>query len=320
MDKKTRKRLRYAGVAGLLLLIGTLALFVNGSLGAYTNLNSVKRVVSTGTQSDTMFGSNYLSLVSSVDTDYSIKRISLDDSKEEMSFTVVVSNYEWGDEKRYNPKDISYTVTAQLLSVDGGSLSEDISGIKINGNPFDKNGTCVLEGQTLPTGGACKNEYKFVLPSTLKNKIKIQMTAEALGDSVDAVNSKNLAAILSFADYVTTKTWTGHFIDSTDKAPGEYDAFNYEISGNGAGTVTVTWPKSLQLSKWATGETQMTDTFSFGVSDDVTSIQFQFYRNPDKPLNLTSKDSKAQWEELEKMIKVTFTDTEKVDENDKTQN
>lgn len=320
MDKKTRKRLRYAGVAGLLLLIGTLALFVNGSLGAYTNLNSVKRVVSTGTQSDTMFGSNYLSLVSSVDTDYSIKRISLDDSKEEMSFTVVVSNYEWGDEKRYNPKDISYTVTAQLLSVDGGSLSEDISGIKINGNPFDKNGTCVLEGQTLPTGGACKNEYKFVLPSTLKNKIKIQMTAEALGDSVDAVNSKNLAAILSFADYVTTKTWTGHFIDSTDKALGEYDAFNYEISGNGAGTVTVTWPKSLQLSKWATGETQMTDTFSFGVSDDVTSIQFQFYRNPDKPLNLTSKDSKAQWEELEKMIKVTFTDTEKVDENDKTQN
>lgn len=320
MDKKTRKWLRYAGAAGLLLLIGTLALLVNGSLGAYTNLNSVKRVVSTGTQSDTMFGSNYLSLVSSVDTDYSIKRISLDDSKGEMSFTVVVSNYAWGDEKRYNPKYISYTVTAQLLSVDGGSLPEDISGIKINGNPFDKNGTCVLERQILPTGGACKNEYKFVLPSTLKNKIKIQMTAEALGESVDAVNSKKLAAILSFADYVTTKTWTGHFLDSTDKAPGEYDAFNYEISGNGAGTVTVTWPESLQLSTWATGGKRMTGTYSFGVSDDVTSIQFQFYRNPDNPLNLTSKDSKAQWEELEKMIKVTFTDTEKVDENDKTQN
>lgn len=320
MDKKTRKWLRYAGAAGLLLLIGTLALFVNGSFGAYTNLNSVKRVVSTGTQSDTMFGSNYLSLVSSVDTDYSIKRISLDDSKGEMSFTVVVSNYTWGDEKRYNPKDISYTVKAQLLSVDGGKLPENISGITINGQAFDNNGTCVLAGQDLPTGGACKNEYEFVLPSTLKNKIKIQMTAEALGDSVDAVNSKKLAAILSFADYVTTKTWTGHFLDSTDKAPSEYDAFNYEISGNGAGTVTVTWPESLQLSTWATGGKRMTGTYSFGVSDDVTSIQFQFYRNPDNPLNLTSKDSKAQWEELEKMIKVTFTDTEKVDENDKTQN
>ena len=320
MDKKTRKWLRYAGAAGLFLLIGTLALFVNGSFGAYTNLNSVKRVVSTGTQSDTMFGSNYLSLVSSVDTDYSIKRISLDDSKEEMSFTVVVSNYTWGDEKRYNPKDISYTVTAQLLSVDGGKLPEDISGITINDKTFDENGTCVLDVQNLLTGSARRNEYKFVLPSTLKNKIKIQMTAEALGESVDAVNSKKLAAILSFADYVTTKTWTGHFLDSTDKAPGEYDAFNYEISGNGAGTVTVTWPESLQLSTWATGGKRMTGTYSFGVSDDVTSIQFQFYRNPDNPLNLTSKDSKAQWEELEKMIKVTFTDTEKVDENDKTQN
>ena len=293
---------------------------MNGSLGAYTNLNSVKRVVSTGTQSDTMFGSNYLSLVSSVDTDYSIKRISLDDSKEEMSFTVVVSNYAWGDEKRYNPKDISYTVTAQLLSVDGEKLPEDISGITINDKTFDENGTCVLDVQNLLTGSARRNEYKFVLPSTLKNKIKIQMTAEALGESVDAVNSKKLAAILSFADYVTTKTWTGHFIDSTDKAPGEYDAFNYEISGNGAGTVTVTWPESLQLSTWTTGGTRMTDTYSFVVSDDVTSIQFQFYRNPDNPLNLTSKDSKVQWEELEKMIKVTFTDTEKVDENDKTQN
>ncbi len=319
MDKKTRKWLRYAGAAGLLLLIGTLALFVNGSLGAYTNLNSVKRVVSTGTQSDTMFGSNYLSLVSSDDTDYSIKRISLDDNKEEMSFTVVVSNYAWGDEKRYNPKDISYTVTARLLSVDGEKLPENISGIKINKQAFDDNGTCVLAGQ-LSTGGARKKEYKFVLPSALRNKIKIQMTAQAIGGSVDAVNSKKLAAILSFADYVTTKTWTGHFIDSTDKAPGEYDAFNYEISGNGAGTVTVTWPESLQLSKWATGGKQMTSTYSFVVNDDVTSIQFQFYRNPDNPLNLTSEDSKAQWEELEKMIKVTFTDTEKVDENDKTQN
>ena len=69
MKKKTGKRIRYVRLAGVLLALGVLAIAAYGSFGAYTNFNSVKRVVSTGTQtSDTMFSSNYLSLLNSVDT------------------------------------------------------------------------------------------------------------------------------------------------------------------------------------------------------------------------------------------------------------
>lgn len=305
MKKKNTNRLRYIGLCGILFILGMFALAVYGSIAAYTNFNSVKRVVSTGTQSDTMFGSNYLSLLSAVDTDYSIKRISLT-GEAELSFTVAVCNYVWGDEQSYNPKDITYTLTAQVIAVDGGKLPDDVNSIKINGTAFDTDGRCVLEDQKLSSACASRNEYRFILPQALKNKVKIRVVAEASAESADAVNSEKLAAILSFADYVATKTWTGHFLDSTEKAPEAYDAYNYELTGNGAGTVTITWPDSLQLSKWETNGIQVKETYSFDVDDTMTSIQFRFYRNPASPLTFESTDSKTEWKELEKLITVTF--------------
>ena len=117
MKKKTGKWIRHGRLAGMLFILATLALAVYGSFAAYTSFNSVRRVVSTGTQSDTMFSSNYLSLLNLSDTTYPTKRISLagDDTS---TFTVLVCNYVWGDESLYNPKDITYTVTMELFSLD----------------------------------------------------------------------------------------------------------------------------------------------------------------------------------------------------------
>ena len=105
-------------------------LAVYGSFAAYTNFNSVKRVVSTGTQSDTMFGSNYLTLMNSNDTSIPVKRISLA-GNDNHTFTVQVCNYVWGDPTLYNPKDIKYKVTAKLISMDGGKLPDNCTDIKM---------------------------------------------------------------------------------------------------------------------------------------------------------------------------------------------
>lgn len=309
MKKKTGKRIRYVRLAGVLLALGVLAIAAYGSFGAYTNFNSVKRVVSTGTQtSDTMFSSNYLSLLNSVDTNLPVKRISLADSGgNKYTFTVMVCNYVWGDQTLYNPKGITYTLKAELISMDGGSLPENITDVKINNTPFDDKGECNFSSEKLIAGKADKKEYKLEIPKDLKDKIKIQITAEPSGgDSIAAVKSQKLAAILSFADYKVTKNWTGHFIDLKVKMPEKYDAFNYEISGNGSGTVTVTWDESLLLSKWA-GNTKTTDntnarSCTFKAGDSTTAIQFQFYRNPEKLSELSDKT----WEEMEKLVKVTF--------------
>ena len=306
--KKIQKWIKQYRGAAVLLGLGVLTLIIYGSFAAYTSFNSVKRVVSTGTQSDTMFGSNYLSLLNLSDTNYPVKRISLSDDMN-CTFTVLVGNYVWGDESLYNPKDITYTVTAKLLSMDGGDLSADYSSIKINGTPFGDAGELTSKNQKLPTGKAATNEYKFEIPGILKDKVKIQIVAEPDASSKEAVNNQKLAAILSFSGYEAVKNWTGHFLDSKNKNPDQYDAFNYEISGNGSGSVTVVWEDSLQLSKWTTGGKQVNNSYTFTVDGSTTAVQFQFYRNPEKVSDLDGKD----WKGLEELVKVSF--TEKVDGN-----
>ena len=66
----------------------------------------------------------------------------------------------------------------------------------------------------------------------------------------------------------------------------------------------MTWPESLQLSKWTTGGQQVTNSYSFKVDGATTAVQFQFYRNPEKLSELSGKSG----EELEKLVTVTFTE------------
>lgn len=312
MEFKKGKWIRQSKAAAILLLAGAMLLTVYGSFAAYTNFNSVKRVVSTGTQSDTMFGSNYLTLMNLSDTSIPVKRISLAESNDTYTFTVQVCNYVWGDESLYNPSPITYTMTAELISMDGDSLPEGCTGIKMKDIPFDTDGKCNLDSQKLATGDAKTNEYKIEIPTSLKDKIKIKIIAEPEKSSEEAVNFQKLAAILSFADYEVNKNWTGHFIDSKekDKTPEQYDAYNYEISGNGAGTVTVTWPDSLLLSEWVIKDGKQvengkndTSSYTFTVDGSTTAVQFQFYKNPAK------LDAKT-WDALESSVTVTFTESQ----------
>lgn len=308
MKETIWKWIKQYRVAAGIFSIGMLILIVSGSFAAYTSFNSVKRVVSTERRSDTMFGSNYLTLLNLTDNNYSIRRITLSEEDDKNTFTVKVCNYAWGDKSLYNTKDIMYTVQAKLIAMDGGNLPESIAQIKINDTGFNANGECELTNQELKTGKARENTYIFELPAELKNKIEIQIVAEPTDESAEAVNSQKLAVVISFADYESVKSWTGHFLDSqTGRTPADYDAFNYEISGNGAGTVTMTWPASLQLSKWTTNGKQVTDSYSFEVDGATTAVQVQFYRNPENKI-----DAKT-WAELEKLVTVTF--KEKVEEN-----
>lgn len=300
MKFKKEKWIRQSKAAAIFLLVGAMLLAVYGSFAAYTNFNSVKRVVSTGTQSDTMFGSNYLSLMNLSDTSIPVKRISLAGNNDNYTFTVQFCNYVWGDESLYNPRPITYTMEAELISMDGGSLPEGYTKIKMGNTSFSVDGKCNLDSQTLATGDANTNKYKIEIPAFLKDKIKIKIIAVPEQSSEEAVNFQKLAAILSFADYEVNKNWTGHFIDSQTHTPDDYDAFNYEVSGNGAGTVTVTWPDSLLLSKWATNGEQTSNSYTFNVDGTATAIQFQFYKNPEKWKALEG------WEALEKLVTVEF--------------
>lgn len=206
MKFKKEKWIRQSKAAAIFLLAGAMLLAVYGSFAAYTNFNSVKRVVSTGTQSDTMFGSNYLTLMNLNDTSIPVKRISLAGNDNNYTFTVQVCNYVWGDPTLYNPKDIKYKVTAKLISMDGGKLPDNCTDIKMGGQTFGKDGALTLESRSLATGSAQTKSYSIVIPKDLKDKIKIKIEAVPENISADAVNNQKLGAILSFADYEATKT------------------------------------------------------------------------------------------------------------------
>ena len=171
MKETIWKWIKQYRVAAGIFSIGMLILIVSGSFAAYTSFNSVKRVVSTERRSDTMFGSNYLTLLNLTDNNYSIRRITLSEEDDKNTFTVKVCNYAWGDESLYNTKDITYTVQAKLIAMDGGKLPESITKIKINNTTFNANGECTLTPQELKAGKARENTYRFELPAELKNKI-----------------------------------------------------------------------------------------------------------------------------------------------------
>ena len=86
--KKIQKWIKQYRGAAVLLGLGVLTLIIYGSFAAYTSFNSVKRVVSTERRSDTMFGSNYLTLLNLTDNNYSIRRITLSEEDDKNTFTV----------------------------------------------------------------------------------------------------------------------------------------------------------------------------------------------------------------------------------------
>lgn len=320
MKDKIWKWMKYKW-AVVCFVIAVILIAVSGSLAAYTSFNSVKRVVSTGKRSDTMFGSNYLTLVDLGDNEnqYTTKRISPTEVIDHegnitgYTFTVQVCNYVYGNETTYNPKNITYTLTVGVKALDGGDLPANINDIEVNDQSFSSN-PLSLNG-SLSGERANADPYIFVIPKDLKNRIKIQIVATPNDASKNAVNNQKLAGVITFSDLELTKNWKGHFIDDSEKhIPDQYDAFNYEIYGNGAGTVTLTWPVSLQISKWFIEDRRKDNSYisnesnslKFYVKEDVTAYQLQFYRNPNASLDLTAEDASAKWAELEGMVTCTF--------------
>lgn len=296
--------------------IAVILLAVSGSLAAYTSFNSVKRVVSTGgKKSDTMFSSNYLSLVDWTDTQYAVRYISpsevrdtAENNVEGYTFTVQICNYILGNPAVYNLNDIEYTFTVNLLPSSGSSLPEGITEIKIGGRPLGESGSYTLSNEKLAKGSAQKKEYAFYVPVALKDLVKFQIVAEPVEASVSATNHQKLAGVITLSSLAPTENWTGQFLDDKNEKTDDYDAFNYEISGNGEGTVTLSWPENLQISSWFLTDVNTTPsgnscTFSVGGSYDngtprPEAYHLQFYRTPGK--------ENLDWSEMESMVSVSF--------------
>lgn len=282
-----------------------------GSMAAYTNFNSVKKVVSTGKPKDTLFSSNYLYLTGESDL-YSSRRITPATTGENSSFTVQIYNYVYGNPSAWNTETIVYTFQVIVKPrVDGNLLPEEAGNITVkmetdSSAATDENGNkkYTFTGHSLSSKSATQNSYTITVPNSIKDQIKLEITATP--DDMTKTGNKKLAAVISMATLEATKHWTGKFLDDQSSTPDQYDGYNYEISGNGTGTVKLQWDASkLQISKWfADGKknTGVEENWKWLEMDvgDQTAYQFQFYRVP----SVTISD----WSTMNGFVKVSFTE------------
>lgn len=291
----------------LWLLLVCAALLITGTYAAFTTVDYIKRVVSTTAGERPRFSSNYLYLVEKTAeaAQYPSRRISAITKKDGCSFTVEIYNYLYGNQAEVNSRDIQYQLEVTLNDSDDTVLTNDA--ITIDGTSLS---AYVPETKTMEGGKATPHSYTFFVPSdAMGQNIIFEIVANPINNaSYIATGEKKLAARIRLADIVQSDTWTGEFTDShgTDteqRLPQDYDGFNYEIRGDGVGTVTLTWDTSkLEISPWFSADVNGTPhngVLEFPVNSDTRSgYHLQFY--------IKNIDSVTSWTELEKLVKVSF--------------
>ena len=323
MRKQILKWIRRYGIT-VWLLVAILALAVTVSYAAYVNREINKFVLATGKGNQAFFSSNCLYLVDYKETQYRNRRISptQTESQKELTFPVIICNYVYGNDQLVNLDDITYSFAVKLYPNGGSKLPSGVENVKVNGEShhLDANGELTISSQKLPGGTANSHTYEVSIPEELKDKVLFEITATPNNASLSATNNQKLAAMITIADKTVTHGWSGRFLDDSRFNPSGYSGFNYEISGTGEGTITLSWDPSLEISQWFLSDNSLTKpqspnadgyyevAFAVGGKDGngterPTAYQMQFY--------LASKlDENLTWSQMNTMVKVRFQERE----------
>lgn len=264
MKDKFIKKLKRSWLA-IWIAFAAAALSTVGVLAAYTSVSSVKRVVSTQKGAGMLFSSNYLTTDES-DLPRTITFSSMETSP---CVTVNVCNYPQTMIK-HNDKDITYTITVELVDSDGNAVTGEETAkysVEFGGEnkTFEGNSKIVFSSLVLTSDDFNKHEFVLTFDKSQLTKSNIYMKVTAA--PTDQAELKTLSAKLGviYINDNTSATWTGTFIDNA-ASPKDLDGFNYRLSGSGEGTVTLTWNTNyVDISTW------FKNTYSLNVSTDVNT-------------------------------------------------
>lgn len=284
MNKKTKKYLIYVCIAVLSVILIVLSISA-----AYTNINKVKRVISTQSGGGTAFSSNYLNLINQNINNYDLKRISFSSSENSKTFDVTISNFVYNNPSIINEYDIKYTLTLTLVDSNNNTVTTKDEGVSVQvGNETKnfENGVCTISDQTLTGKQSSTLTYKLTVPKDFINNVNIE--AEAIPDQefYKYTDQKKLARIFTFSEYnERTTTWAGYFSETDTSG---YDGFNYILTGQGKGTITLIWDSTqLEINKVFLDSLTYTESIGTGGEkqivfdvDSNTKSQYniQFYK------------------------------------------
>lgn len=238
------------------------ALSTIGVMAAYTSVSSVKRVVSTQKGAGMLFSSNYLT------TDEELLRmVTFSSSDADPRVIVNVCNYPQTMIK-HNDKDITYTLTVELVDRNGNAITGVDYSVEYNGEKktFESNSKIEFSPPKLKADDFNKHEFVLTFDKSQLTKSDIYMKVTAT--PTDQAELKKLSAKFGviYINDNTSATWTGSFTDNA-ASPTNLDGFNYRLSGSGEGTIIITWNTNyVDISPW------FKQTYGLSVSTDDTGI------------------------------------------------
>lgn len=318
------------------LILVCAALLVTGTYAAYTNVEYIKRVVSTKDSTQNVyFTSNFLLQREKGSQEYPLRVIPAGREKD-VSITVSVCNYLQNDITKINQETISYTLTAQLVDLNNTEIHSDTvisyqnadgtsgtvtgsdlaSYIHLNESTFDANGRYSANG-ALTGMTPSEHYYKITCPKeyiSMLNSVAIQI--KAVPDSSSQVDIQLMGQLRITTNVQQTTSWEGGFTglgnDPSASTTG-LDAFNYTMSGTIQQKVRLKWnADKVTLGLWSrklfgTNVTvnSVPDTTYEYIDIDVggpgqpTNYNLQFYRVNGIPENETVADVKGYVFDLE---------------------
>lgn len=261
MKDKFIKKLKRSWLA-LWIAFAAAALSTIGVLAAYTSVSSVKRVVSTQKGAGMLFSSNYLT----IDENDLPRMITFSSMENSPCVTVNVCNYPQTMIK-HNDKDITYTMTVELVDSGGNAVTSADYSVEYNGEKKTFESNSKIEFSPLKLTADDFNKHEFVLTFDKSQLTRSDIYMRVTATPTDQAELKPLSAKLGviYINDNTSATWTGTFIDNAT-SPKDLDGFNYRLSGSGEGTVTLIWNTNyVDISPW------FKNTYSLNVSTDVNT-------------------------------------------------
>ena len=300
-------------LAALLVVVISLCFaFTAISFAAYTHSSRAQRTISADDNGGDMFSSNYL--IKYTD-DSNMRTLYVTNASVRPSAAVTVCNYRQGMSTKAFERDITYTLTCELVYYDSDHYEEvDSSDDYLTSNSYEgvdyqieiSDGVhTVILGETGNDTGVFVLFDSSTFSGTLTHGDADSDVFSVIFGTGFAPNEPNLYLRLtvtpSIAELPTliglfaagiraegaSNNWLGYFSDNDETAPYLYDGFNYVITGTGAGTFTLKWNSqkialSYQSILMLNEEVDTSDTYySITIdvdSDTVSRYDLQFYK------------------------------------------
>ncbi|MGN0593732.1 MAG: hypothetical protein ACI4I6_01120 [Hominimerdicola sp.] len=301
--KKTLEIMRKHWTRVWLVFIALLTCGAFVAYAAYTEVSSVKRVVSTTSAPGELFSSNCMR------ADISSRRLTSN------AYTITVCNFAQEKPTTYNPTTITYSLKAELqVKRDDNYLTmEELKNILGNDVEYQKYVDKAakyfiykteddINGAVTPSKNGFTSENNFAVDLTSDtltsqkssiDKYKVEIDSEDLSNTdteffihVWAVPSwpSNLNTIetrlYGAKTIADTASWTGTFLES-DCDTVDYDFYNYIISGSGVGTVDILWNpdkfviNQLFLNSELSGNTFVGDVSTVSADDEKYGAEYK---------------------------------------------